>query len=75
MKSGERTDNANGQIQDRLNIFNGSNIPPPTHHKTNKFCDSVRGTVLLPYEHLPATSSTSAVWVLYEYSYEYRREN
>ena len=38
VKSGQPTDNAHGQIQDRPNIFNGSNISPPTHHKTNKFC-------------------------------------
>ena len=46
VKSGERTDNGNGRIQDRPNIFNGSIISPPTHHKTNKFCYTVYCDVL-----------------------------
>ena len=38
VKSGERTDNTDGQIQDRSRIFNGSIVSPPTHPKT-KNCD------------------------------------
>ena len=38
VKSGERTDNANGQIQDRSRILNGSIVSPPTNPKT-KNCD------------------------------------
>ena len=39
MKSGERTDKADGHIQDRPRFLTGSKVSPPTHPKTNKFCD------------------------------------
>ena len=39
MKSGERTDKADGHIQERLRFLPGSKVSPPTHPKTNKFCD------------------------------------
>ena len=46
MKSGERTDKADGHIQDGPKILTGSKVSPPTHPKTNKFCDDSR--VLIP---------------------------
>ena len=36
MKSGERTDKADGHIQDRPRFLTGSMVSPPTHPKTNK---------------------------------------
>ena len=35
MKSGERTDKADGHIQDRARFLPGSKVSPPTHPKTN----------------------------------------
>ena len=39
VKSGERTDKADGYVQDRPRFLTGSQASPPTHPKTNKFCD------------------------------------
>ena len=59
MKSGERTDKADGHIQDRPRFLTGSKVSPPTHPKTNKFCDDEYGTrkstaANLPYRTVPA---------------------
>ena len=43
VKSGERTDKADGHVQDRPRFLTGSKASPPTHPKTNKFCDSLAG--------------------------------
>ena len=57
MKSGERTDKANGHIQDRPRFLTGSKVSPPTHPKTNNL--RYVGTLSVRYRSTP----TRPPWV------------
>ena len=51
VKSGERTDKADGHIQDRARVLTGSKVSPPTHPKTNNLrCRKVYSRSSNPYE-------------------------
>ena len=83
MKSGERTDKANGHIQDRPKILTGSNVSPPTHPNTNnlrlqcerEYSTSTSTTVLSadvpPFLVYTRIHIPLRLPLRYEYSYEY----